>query len=100
MTEICHLCVEHLPGSCKHAPSRTPVLYFNAGVMGSKMSSNFFSSLKEAGANLLPDIWPNHTSPASSTTENNTGLDDLAVDSRSSVLQSLKDGDFGFTRGE
>lgn len=64
------------------------------------MSSNFFTSLKEAGANLLPDIWPNHTSPASSTTGSNAGLDDLAVDSRSSVLQSLKDGDFGFTRGE
>ncbi|CAL8463565.1 g3099 [Coccomyxa elongata] len=42
-----------------------------AGVMGSKMSSNFFTSLKEAGANLLPDIWPNHTSPASSTTGSN-----------------------------
>lgn len=73
-----------------------------AGVMGSQMSNNFLTSLKEAGANLLPDIWPNKTSnktsPASSTTESISGLDDLAVDSKKSVLQSLKDGEFGFSR--
>jgi len=64
------------------------------------MSNNFLTSLKEAGANLLPNIWPNNTSPASSTTESNTGLDDLGIDSKKGVLQSIKDGDFGFSRGE
>lgn len=71
-----------------------------AGVMGSQMSNNFFQSLKEAGANLLPDIWPNNKSPASSTTGSMGGLDDLAIDDHKSVLQSLKDGEFGFSRAD
>ncbi len=74
--------------------------YLGAGVMGSQMSNNFFQSLKEAGANLLPDIWPNNKSPTSSTTGSMGGLDDLAIDDHKSVLQSLKDGEFGFSRAD
>ena len=61
-------------------------LYFCAAVMGSQVTSGFFSGLKEAGANLLPSIWGNDASPANSSgQESDHGIGDMGIDSEKSV---------------
>jgi hypothetical protein len=75
------------------------------GWLGTQMTNSFMDSLKEAGANLLPSIWAggSQASPAASSSgaaDSSPGLDDLALDSKKSLLQSLKDGEFTSTRGE
>ena len=58
-----------------------------AAVMGSQVTSSFFSSLKEAGANLLPDIWGKGGSPAASSAsqESDHGIGDMGIDSEQRV---------------
>ena len=58
-----------------------------AAVMGSQVTSSFFSSLKEAGANLLPDIWGKDGSPANSSAsqESDHGIGDMGIDSEKRV---------------
>ena len=50
-----------------------------AAVMGSQVTSGFFSGLKEAGANLLPNIWGKDGSPANSSAskESDHGIGDM-----------------------
>lgn len=57
-------------------------------MLGSRVSNSFFNSLKDAGANLLPNLWPSQSSPASSSAAESThGLDDFAIDSKKGLLQ-------------
>ena len=77
-------------GRCEGLRVRACVLTcgdMHAAVMGSQVTSSFFSSLKEAGANLLPDIWGKDGSPANSSAskESDHGIGDMGIDSEKSV---------------
>ena len=63
-----------------------------AAVMGSQVTSSFFSSLKEAGANLLPDVWGKDDSPAASSAsqESDHGIGDMGIDSEKRVRPRMR----------
>lgn len=86
---LCNWClIQSLPRLCNWTWTARQLshLFFCAAVMGSQVTSGFFSGLKEAGANLLPSIWGNDASPANSSgQESDHGIGDMGIDSEKSV---------------